>query len=74
MDKTSAPLDIEIGKGVHIGPTFNSTKASSSKPRALEGHVVLGENVKIHENVSLSTYPHQTLRIGAIRKFCKATL
>jgi bifunctional UDP-N-acetylglucosamine pyrophosphorylase/glucosamine-1-phosphate N-acetyltransferase len=65
MDKTSAPLDIEIGKGVYIGPQVKLSKGVTINNRArLEGHVVLDENVKIHENVSLSTYPHQTLRIG----------
>ena len=65
MDKTSAPLDIEIGKGVYIGPAVKLNKGVIIKNRArLEGNVVLGENVKIHENVSLSTYPHQTLSIG----------
>jgi bifunctional UDP-N-acetylglucosamine pyrophosphorylase/glucosamine-1-phosphate N-acetyltransferase len=65
LDKTSAPLDIEIGKGVHIGAGVKLNKDVVIKSRAvLEGNIVLGENVKIHENVSLSTYPHQTLRIG----------
>ena len=65
MDKASAPLDIEIGKGVHIGPGVKLNKGVIIKSRArLEGNIVLGENVKIHENVSLSTYPHQTLRLG----------
>jgi bifunctional UDP-N-acetylglucosamine pyrophosphorylase/glucosamine-1-phosphate N-acetyltransferase len=65
LDKTSAPLDIEIGKGVHLGPGVKLNKGVIIKNRAvLEGNIVLGENVKIHENVSLSTYPHQTLKIG----------
>ncbi len=65
LDKTSAPLDIEIGKGVHLGPNVKLDKGVVIKSRAvLDGNVVLGENVKIHENVSLSTYPHQTLRLG----------
>lgn len=65
MDKTRAPLDIEIGKGVYIGPAVQLNKGVVIKSRArLEGNVVLGENVKIHENVSLSTYPNQTLRLG----------
>jgi len=65
MDKTNAPLDIEIGKGVHLGPSVKLNKGVIIKNRArLEGNVGLGENVTIHENVSLSTYPHQTLSIG----------
>jgi bifunctional UDP-N-acetylglucosamine pyrophosphorylase/glucosamine-1-phosphate N-acetyltransferase len=65
MDKTRAPLDIEIGKGVHLGPSVKLNKGVVIKSRArLEGNIVLGEHVTIHENVSLSTYPHQTLRIG----------
>jgi bifunctional UDP-N-acetylglucosamine pyrophosphorylase/glucosamine-1-phosphate N-acetyltransferase len=65
MDRTSAPLDIEIGKGVHIGASVKLNKGVIIKSRAfLDGNIILGENVKIHENVTLSTYPHQTLRIG----------
>ena len=65
MDKARAPLDIEIGKGVYIGPAVKLDKSVMIKNRArLEGNIILGENVKIHENVSLSTYPHQTLSIG----------
>ena len=30
----------------------------------LEGNIQIGENVVIHENVHLSTYPHQALTIG----------
>jgi len=65
LDIAHAPLDIAIGKGVHIGPNVHLSKGVVIKSRAtLEGNIVLGENVVIHENVQLSTYPHQTLTIG----------
>lgn len=65
MDKVSAPLDIEIGKGVRLGPGVKLNKGVVIRSRAtLEGNIVLEENVKIHENVNVSTYSHQILRIG----------
>lgn len=65
MDIARAPLDIEIGKGVHLGPQVSLNKGVVIKGRAtLEGNIELGENVVIHENVHLSTYPHQRLVIG----------
>jgi len=65
MDIARAPLDIEIGKGVHIGPQVSLNKGVVIKARAyLEGNIILGENVVIHENVHLSTYPHQRMVIG----------
>ncbi len=66
MDRQEAPLDIVIGKGVHIGPNVKLSKGVVIKNNAyLEGNIVLGENVVIHEGVHMSTYPHQTLRVGA---------
>lgn len=65
LDIAHAPLDIVIGKGVHLGPNVHLSKGVAIKSRAtIEGNVYLGENVIIHENVQLSTYPHQTLTIG----------
>ena len=65
LDIAHAPLDIVIGKGVHLGPCVRLNKGVMIKSRAeLDGNIHLGENVVIHENVHLSTYPHQTLTIG----------
>lgn len=65
MDIARAPLDVVVGKGVHIGPHVSLNKGVVIKSRAtLEGNIELGENVVIHENVFLSTYPHQKLVVG----------
>ena len=65
LDIAHAPLDIVMGKGVHLGPNVRLNKGVIIKSRAvLDGNIQLGENVVIHENVHLSTYPHQTLIIG----------
>ena len=65
LDIAHAPLDIVIGKGVHIGPSVRLNKGVVINSRAvLDGNIQLGENVVIHENVHLSTYAHQVLSIG----------
>ncbi len=65
LDIAHAPLDIAIGKGVHLGPNVSLSKGVAIKSRAvLDGNIQLGENVVIHENVHLSTYPHQALTVG----------
>lgn len=65
MDAKEAPLDIFIGKGVHLGPHVKLAKGVEIKRRAmLEGNVVFGEKVIVHENVTLSTYPGQEMKIG----------
>lgn len=65
LDKQNGPLDIFIGKGVHIESGVKLNKGVQIKNHAhLTGNVVFGENVVIHENVSLSTYPEQQLEIG----------
>lgn len=65
MDIARSPLDVVIGKGVHIGPGVKLNKGNLIHRRAvLTGNVELGENVVIHENVHLSSYAHQTLTIG----------
>jgi bifunctional UDP-N-acetylglucosamine pyrophosphorylase/glucosamine-1-phosphate N-acetyltransferase len=65
LDIAHAPLDIVIGKGVHLGPSVRLNKGVEIKSRAeLDGNIHLGENVVIHENVHMSTYPYQTLTVG----------
>jgi len=65
LDREHAPLDIVIGKGVHIGPNVRLSKGVVLKNQAvLDGNIELGERVVIHESVHLSTYPHQRLVVG----------
>ena len=62
MDKDIGPLDIVIGKGVHIGPEVKLNRRVDIGDRShLHGHVVLGEDVHIGVGVELSAYPEQTL-------------
>ncbi|MFQ6113062.1 MAG: NTP transferase domain-containing protein [bacterium] len=65
LDRSLAPLDIFIGKGVYIGKDVQLNKGVQIKSQAyLAGRIILGERVRIQENAHLSTYPHQTMRIG----------
>lgn len=65
MDKNFGPLDIYIGKGVYISKGVRLSKRVTLKAGAyLSGNIEIGEGTVIEENVSISTYPHQTLRIG----------
>jgi bifunctional UDP-N-acetylglucosamine pyrophosphorylase/glucosamine-1-phosphate N-acetyltransferase len=65
LDQKSAPLDIVIGKGVYIGGNVKLNKGVQIKNHAyLAGRIILGEQVRIQENVHLSTYEHQIMRIG----------
>ncbi|MDQ7065775.1 MAG: NTP transferase domain-containing protein [candidate division KSB1 bacterium] len=75
MDEKEGPLDIAIGKGVYIGPNVRLNKGVIIKNHAnLDGNIVLGDHVVIHEGVHLSTYPHQTLRIGARSEILKGDI
>ena len=65
MDKDRGPLDIVLGKGVHIGPQARlNCRVQVGDRSHLSGHVVLGEDVHIGSSVELSTYPEQTLVLG----------
>jgi bifunctional UDP-N-acetylglucosamine pyrophosphorylase/glucosamine-1-phosphate N-acetyltransferase len=65
LDSLHAPLDIVIGKGVHLGPNVRLSKGVVIKNYAyLDGNIELGERVVIHESVHLSTYSHQQLKVG----------
>jgi len=65
MEKKGKPLDIVIGPGAHVGKGVKLSRGVEIGRNALlEGNLVLGEDVKIHEGAILSTYPDQTLRIG----------
>lgn len=65
LDKKFQSLDIVIGKGAHIGRQVQLNRGAQIGNHAyLEGRIIFGERVRIQENVHLSTYPHQAMRIG----------
>lgn len=65
LDRDRGPLDIVVGKGVHIGPQVRLNRRVRIGDRShLSGHVELGEDVLIGSSVELSTYPHQRLILG----------
>ncbi len=54
LDQNNIPLDIRIGKGVHIDkgvkPNYN---LDIGKNTFLSGNIIFGKNVTIHENVQI---------------------
>ena len=65
LDKKGLPLDIKIGKGVFIGKNVKiNYDLTLMKNAFVNGNVEFGENVSISENVHLSTFEHQTLKLG----------
>jgi bifunctional UDP-N-acetylglucosamine pyrophosphorylase/glucosamine-1-phosphate N-acetyltransferase len=65
LDAKQPPLDIEIGKGVHIGKNVRLSHGVSIRSgSSLDGNIIIGKDTKIHERVSLSTYSNQTMVIG----------
>ncbi len=65
LDKNGTPLDIKIGKGVHIGCGVKLNVGVELKKNVyVQGNVQFGKNVKVWENVLLSTFSHQTFKIG----------
>ena len=65
MDKDRGPLDIVIGRGVHIGPEIQlNRRVSIGDHSLLSGHLILGEGVHIGVGVEISAYPGQTLVLG----------
>jgi bifunctional UDP-N-acetylglucosamine pyrophosphorylase/glucosamine-1-phosphate N-acetyltransferase len=65
MDKDIGPLDIVIGKGVHIGPEVRLNRRVNIGDRShLHGHIVLSEDVHIGVGVELSSYQGQSLVLG----------
>ena len=66
MDKKFPALDINIGKGVYIGKDVKlNLNLKLDKNIFIDGKVVFGENVSVSQNVHLSCYPGQTLKIGS---------
>ncbi len=65
MDKKNIPLDISIGKGVHIdkGVKLNYN-LELGKNVFVSGNVHFGKNVIVHQNVHLSCFPEQKFKIG----------
>ena len=65
LDKKHTVLDINIGRGVHIGKDVKlNLNLKLEKNIFIDGHVVFGKNVSVSQNVHLSCYPGQTLKIG----------
>ncbi len=65
LDKIGTPLDIIIGKGAYIGKgvklNYNITFKNDCY---INGNVQFGKNVTVFQNVHLSCFPNQTLKIG----------
>jgi bifunctional UDP-N-acetylglucosamine pyrophosphorylase/glucosamine-1-phosphate N-acetyltransferase len=65
MDKKFPALDINIGKGVYIGKDVKlNLNLELHKNVYVNGSVVFGKNVLVSQNVHLSCYEGQTLKIG----------
>ena len=64
-DKKYTALDVIIGKGVHIGKNVNlNFNLQLGKNVFVDGKVLFGKNVSVSQNVHLSCYLGQTLKIG----------
>lgn len=64
LDQKGIPLDIKLGKGVHIGKGVKlNYNLNIAKNVYVSGNVVFGTNVKVSQNVYLSCFPGQTLNI-----------
>jgi len=65
LDKKSGPLDIYIGKGVHISKNVELNKGVQIKNGArLTGRIIFGEGVGIQQGAQLSTLGGQMMKIG----------
>jgi len=65
LDKKHTVLDITIGRGVYIGKDVKlNLNLTFGKNVFVDGKVVFGKNVTVSQNVHLSCYPGQTLKIG----------
>ena len=66
QDKKGIPLDVKVGAGAYIGKGVKLNYNLTVKRQAhIEGNVDLGKNVTIGENVHLSCYENQELKIGS---------
>ena len=65
MDKKHTVLDINIGRGAYIGKDVKlNLNLKLDKNVFIDGQVIFGKNVSVSQNVHLSCYPGQTLKIG----------
>jgi bifunctional UDP-N-acetylglucosamine pyrophosphorylase/glucosamine-1-phosphate N-acetyltransferase len=65
LDKKGQPLDIVIGKGVHLGKNVKvNYNLTLMKNACIKGNDKFCENVIISQNVHLSTQEDQTMKIG----------
>lgn len=64
-DKQGIVLDLSIGKGVYLGKGVKINSNLKLKKNVFcDGNIIFGKNVTVWQNVHLSTFPNQTLRIG----------
>ncbi|MFP6591377.1 MAG: NTP transferase domain-containing protein [Candidatus Latescibacterota bacterium] len=62
LDKECGPLDVVIGKGVHLGPGVCLDRRVQLGDRCdLRGHIVVGEGVEIGLGVRLGTHRGQRM-------------
>ncbi len=65
LDLKHPALDINIGKGVFIGKDVQlNLNLELGKNVFVDGKVVFGKNISVSQNVHLSCYPGQTMKIG----------
>jgi len=65
LEKKYSVLDINISRGVYIGKEVKlNLNLTLGKNVFVDGKVVFGKNVSVSQNVHLSCYPGQTLKIG----------
>jgi len=65
LDKKYPMLDISIGKGAYIGESIVINRGLQiGRNSVLTGNVRFGENVKVEDDVVMSTYPNQWIIIG----------
>jgi bifunctional UDP-N-acetylglucosamine pyrophosphorylase/glucosamine-1-phosphate N-acetyltransferase len=70
MDKKNIPLDIRIGRGVHIGKGVKlNYNLELEKNVYVKGNVQFGKNVFVRQNVHLSCFAEQTFKIGNFVEF-----
>ena len=65
LDKAGIPLDINVGKGAYIGKgvklNYNITFKNDCY---VNGNIHFGQNVIVYQNVHLSCFPEQIMKIG----------
>ncbi len=61
----NAPVDITIGQGAYIGKGVRlSPQVIIGKYARLEGNIILQERVRIGDEVQMSTFSHQEIKVG----------